>query len=1443
MRTTTKNYGRHSAVKISRKRHAGMFEKGMALASAAMLAALALVVVPPATADTAPADPMSPASPVTVSADALPTVQIDGVVWQQVVVGNIVYAAGNFKTARPAGAAPGTNTVPRLNLLAFDLTTGNLINSFAPSLNAEARSIAASPDGTRIYVGGSFTRVNGTAVSQIAAVDANTGALITSFMPLPNSRVNAIVATDTAVYAGGWFNAVGSVLRSNLAAFSAADGGLLPWAPNAAGGGVNAMVLSPDKGKVALGGAFSSLNGSSNPGYGLGMVDATSGSSLPFSANNVVKDAGNNAAILSLSSDGTNLYGSGYVYGSGGNLEGTFSANWSDGSLTWLEDCHGDSYGIYAAPTAVYVVSHEHYCGTIGGFPQASPQSAWIHHRATAFSKSATGTITQNKYPDYANFAGNPSPTLLNWFPDLDYGTYTGQNQGAWTVAGNSQYVVLGGEFLHVNGTAQQGLVRLATKDIAPNKQGPTVTGSNFNPSLITTSTGTVRVNWQANWDRDNENLRYDVIRDGDTGHPVFTTTQASTSWNRPAMSFTDKGLAPGSTHGYRVFATDPFGNTARSDTVNVNVASNLALSGYGAAVFQDGAQSYWRLGEGTGATVTDWAGFSNLTAGSGVTRGASGAIVGDTNTASAFNGTSSGKAVGPWLMAGADTYTSEAWFRTTSSNGGKILGFGDSNTKDSSSYDRQIYMDNSGRIWCGVYYAGTKTVNSAASYNDGLWHHAAATLGGGILTLYVDGQKVGEQTGVPYGQPYSGYWKVGGDSLNGWPAQPRSNYFSGDIDDVAIYPSVLTAQQVQNHFTLSGEVVNKAPVAAFTSSATSLRASFDASASSDPDGTVASYAWDFGDGSAAGNGKTVSHAYAASGTYQVTLRVTDDKGASNTLTKPVTVAFVNQPPVASFISSSSALTASFDASGSYDSDGTVASYAWNFGDGSAAGSGVAAQHGYAAAGTYQATLTVTDNNGASNAITKAVTVATINQAPVAAFTTSYSGLTASFEGSGSSDPDGTVVSYAWDFGDGSAPGNGATAQHSYSAAGTYNVTLTVTDDKGATNTAANLVTLASPNQPPAAAFTSSSADLTASFDASGSSDPDGTVASYAWDFGDNSAAGSGVAPSHPYTAAGTYQVALSVTDDKGATNSVTHAVTVAAPNKPPVAAFTSSSSGLTASFNAAGSSDSDGTIASYAWDFGDGSAAGSGATPSHAYAAAGSYQVKLVVTDNQGAAGSASGEVSVSDVLAQDGFTRNVALGFGTADVGGPWSVDTGAGQVYSVSGGFGRFVTNAAGQPSATLGSVSSRSTDITVKVSLDKKPDGGGYFVSLIGRKVGNSDYRAKVWIASTGQMTLYLTKIISGAETAMTTTVLPGVAYAAGDQLQIRLQVNGLLSSTINGKVWKTTAVEPLAWTASTTDTTAGLQTAGSVGLLTYLSRTATVGPVTASFTSLTAKVVG
>jgi len=171
------------------------------------------------------------------------------------------------------------------------------------------------------------------------------------------------------------------------------------------------------------------------------------------------------------------------------------------------------------------------------------------------------------------------------------------------------------------------------------------------------------------------------------------------------------------------------------------------------------------------------------------------------------------------------------------------------------------------------------------------------------------------------------------------------------------------------------------------------------------------------------------------------------------------------------------------------------------------------------------------------------------NVAPTAAFTFNCTELACTFDGTGSTDSDGTIASYSWTFGDGNT-GSGSATGNTYAADGSYTVTLTVTDNDGATDSSSQLVTVATnepaPNVAPTAAFTFDCTELACSFNGSGSSDSDGTIASYSWAFGDGNT-GSGATTSNTYAAGGTYSVTLTVTDDAGASDSVTQQVTVAA--------------------------------------------------------------------------------------------------------------------------------------------------------------------------------------------------------------------------------------------------------------------------------------------------------
>ena len=288
----------------------------------------------------------------TVSAAALPTVQINGVVWDSVIVGNRVYATGQFTKARPAGAAPGTNETPRSNILAFDLTTGNLITSWAPTLNAQGLEISGFGRRFDDLRRRRLHQVSGASRRRVAALDAQTGALRPGTRA-PTRRVDAIAVDERHGLLRRRLHD-GRHLRHRFrpAAGSppsnAATGAILPWAPTA-DQLVSSMVVHPGSGHVIVGGHFTTLNGTHAARDGLARrrhgCGHTRGRSTPSSRTTTTA-----RRSTALTTDGTKVYGVGWAFLGGRQRTGTskasFAADAATGALDWVDGGRGDNYDI-----------------------------------------------------------------------------------------------------------------------------------------------------------------------------------------------------------------------------------------------------------------------------------------------------------------------------------------------------------------------------------------------------------------------------------------------------------------------------------------------------------------------------------------------------------------------------------------------------------------------------------------------------------------------------------------------------------------------------------------------------------------------------------------------------------------------------------------------------------------------------------------------------------------------------------------------------------------------------------------------------------------------------------------------------------------------------------------------------------------------------------------
>jgi len=927
-----------------------------------------LLVAPPVTAAPASSAASSTSTaPAPVSADVLPTVQVDGVVWDTLVVGGTVYATGSFAQARPAGAAPGTQLTPRSNVLALDLATGELLTGWDAVLDGQGLVLAASADGSRIYVGGDFAAVDGVPRNRLAALDARTGDLLTGWKANAGARVRALAVSGDTLYVGGVFTTLAGQARTRLGAVSATTGAPTTWAPTA-DAEVTALAVPAGTGSVVVAGRFTTLN--DQGARGSGAVDAVTGASRPWAVNATIQNYGPDSAVYSLTTSGSQVFGSGYDFGGPSDFENTFAADAATGALQWVAGCYGDTYDTAPVGGVLYSVGHPHNCSAVGGNPETSPRT-WQRAMATTTAPAADGSTNVG-----GPFPGLPRPDLLAWTPELAAGTVTGQQQGAWTVSATDGYVVLGGEFPSVNGVAQQGLVRFVPRPASPRREGPNGY-TELAPTATATAPGTLRLSWRAAYDRDDRVLTYELLR-GDrlsTATVVGRRTASTAWWSRPTLALSDTTAPAGAPQTYRVRVADADGNVLVGPKVTVDGPAVAATpSPLADAVLADGATAYWRLGEPSGTRAFDLVGADDLLLPTSAARGAAGVTAGD--AATTFAGSGSLQGVSTTAQAAPQTYSVEAWFRTTSRRGGKVVGVGSSRTGASATTDRNVYLTSSGQLVHAVSTGGTvRGVQSSAAYNDGRWHHLVASLGADGMQLSVDGVLVGRRADVTSARALTGYWRVGGDSLSGWPLRPASDALAGTVDEVAVYPTVLTTGQVRSHAAAGGLAApNDVPTAVATATPSWLSVQLDGTASGDPDGRVVAWAWDLGDGTTT-TGATARHTYAAAGRYTVTLVVTDDRGATARTTAVVDVVEPpNTAPTAAVAASTGGLDVSLDGSGSTDADGRVVSWAWDLGDGQVA-AGERVRHTYAAGGTYVVTLTATDDDGATASASRTVEV------------------------------------------------------------------------------------------------------------------------------------------------------------------------------------------------------------------------------------------------------------------------------------------------------------------------------------------------------------------------------------------------------------------------------------------------------------------------------------
>jgi hypothetical protein len=756
---------------------------GMTAAAGLLTVPMALGAFAPAAVSTVSTMPVADVAGATpLPATATTSWQTNGPVYGLAYASGRVYLAGQFTKVRPPGvAAGGVGEVAANHIAAFDATTGAFVPTFKHTPNNQIWNLAASPDGKTLYAGGDFTTMDGKARNRVAAFDLTTAnGTLNTFAPVITGRIRAISANATAVFLGGTFTAADGQTRTNAAAYTPA-GALLPWAPNV-DDRISAIQATPQGDKVVLGGDFDHVNGEFH--RALGLVDATTGANAPLDDGIIAGDCTNGctqfSTVRSFTTDGTNVYAG--VEGTGyGWFDGTLKLDPTSGHLLWKDNCLGATQAVTVIGGTLYAGSHSHDCADVpGGFPQAPLEKGWHH----LISEDADGGTVQPWFP---NTNAGPGIDPLN-------------ELGPRAMATDGSQLFVGGSFTQVNGVAQQGFTRFQPRTLATDA-APVAPAA---PVATSNAKGKALVKFAGSYDLDDGQLTYRLYRDNVLVNTW--TAQKARWWFVPQYTFLDSVTG---THSYTVDATDAQGKTSpRSSAGTVTTITTASNGGYPNAVKAQSPTLYWRFEEPAGSTtVADSSGNNHTgTVQRGVTAGVPGVTPGTTavdvdDAVISLDGP--GTAV-------PTQFAMEAWFKTTSRTGGRIMGFGDSQSGTSTNYDPFVYLDAGGQLIFGQWdNMATFTYNGvwgAKAYNDGTWHHVVASSNGSRLEMYIDGVRQGG------GKPTSAvakstpsWFRVGTDTFGYWPLPPKTAGFTGSLDDVAVYSTPLTAAQALTHYRRAG--------------------------------------------------------------------------------------------------------------------------------------------------------------------------------------------------------------------------------------------------------------------------------------------------------------------------------------------------------------------------------------------------------------------------------------------------------------------------------------------------------------------------------------------------------------------------------------------------------------------------------------------------------------
>lgn len=1031
---------------------------------------------------------------------------LDGEVDAIAQVGNLVILGGSFTRVRNAN---DPTEYERRNLVAFDATTGLISQTFNPSPDDAVSALVPAADGQSVYVGGAFNTIAGITRRKVAQIRVADGSAVTAFRNVaPNGKVNDLRLVGNRLWVAGQFTTVAGQSKVALATLNATTGVVDPYqgltVEGVHNGGVTSVMkidVTPDGSTLVGIGNFSSVSGTT--ARQVFRLDLTGASAALADWQTSFYSGSCNAVFtsymrdLDISPDGEYMVISttGGYKGAPSSCDTTarFDLDRTGTGIVpeWTNYTGGDTtYAVAITGEAVYVGGHFRW-----------------QNNAFAADRAAAGAVARDGIA-----ALDPSNGLpLTWNPGRTRGvgvfdmlaTPTGLWVGSDTDRiGNQEYHGRIAYFPLTGGLDVQAV------------SAPTLPGAVLTLAPASTP-GTSPVLYRVN-------AGGSSVAAVDGGPAWASDTSSSSSYRNTGSSASS--YSSGTTT-VGVPGTTP---NAVFDSLRWDGPSNPEMQ--------------WRFTVAAGTPVQVRLYFANRASGTASAGQRvfdvrlDGALVLDdydvvaevgnaTGTMKAFDVVSDGTVnidfghvvENPMISAieivrtDVTAQTGPRVVRSTSFSGTTVAGASDTTGDLSWAGLRGAFMVNG-----MVYQAWSDGSLLRRSYDGTTWGPAVAVNTSDLLApLTAWHTSVSRMTGMFYDNGRVYYTQTGDSTL-------RMRYLTTQSD-------VVGAQEVAVQSSIPGVDL------------TSVRGMFLASGwlyLVGTNGALTRVQW--ADGAmVAGTASVVSgpavDGVSWSGAASFVYQSADGSGA-------------NFPPSAQSAVDCQDQVCAFSSAGSVDLGGAIAGYLWSFGDG-ATSTEANPTHRYAAAGTYEVSLTVTDDRGATDTVVKQVPVTFVDTVPAAAFVQTCDNRTCTFDASASSDVEGPLQGFAWDFGDGTSA-EGAVAEHTFAADGTYEVTLTVTDGAGQEASTSSPVSVTYVYADPVAVLGSSCTDLACTFDGSASSDADGPVATWAWDLGDGTTA-DGATVEHTYAAAGTYPVVLTVTDGEGRTAQATADVTVTAPTTP----------------------------------------------------------------------------------------------------------------------------------------------------------------------------------------------------------------------------------------------------------------------------------------------------